>query len=121
MSRREVILRNILSTRLLEQGFNVFLPVFDEGIDLIAHREGDDALRLIQQKSRWGIFHKYMGRNLWLAFPDRDDWYLVPHDDMTAWPEVTGYMDTASWRERGQYHIARMPGALAQRCAPWKL
>ena len=41
MSRREVILRNILSTRLLEQGFNVFLPVFDEGIDLIAPRRGD--------------------------------------------------------------------------------
>lgn len=82
--RQEVILRNVLSTRLLRQGYNVFLPVFDECIDLIAHRESDNDLMLIQQKGRWGIFRKYVGRNIWIAFPDRDDWLLVPHDPMLA-------------------------------------
>ena len=75
--RQEVIWRNALSTRLLPRGYNVFLPVFDEGIDMIAHRKQDNYVKLIQQKCRWGIFWKYLGRNIWMAFPDKDDWSLM--------------------------------------------
>lgn len=116
MSRQEVIHRNVLSTRLLQLGYNVFLPVYDEGIDLIAHRESDDDVRLIQQKSRWGIFRKYIGRNIWLAFPDGGDWYLVPHDAMLDWPEVAGFLATPSWCDGGKYHRVRMSAALRARC-----
>ena len=48
----EIIQRNELTTLLLRQGYEVLLPVYNEGIDLIAYREADDDLKLIQQKSR---------------------------------------------------------------------
>ena len=53
MSATEIIHRNELTTLLLRQGYNVFLPVYDEGIDLIAHREADDDLRGRFEKVAW--------------------------------------------------------------------
>ncbi len=121
MSRREVILRNTLSSALLDLRYNVFLPVFDEGVDLIAHREEDQDVKIVQQKSRWTINKKYAGRNIWIAFPDDDTWYLVPHDDMLNWPEVQNYLRTASWRDNGIYHVARPSRALRLRLEPFSL
>ncbi|MEM6422904.1 MAG: hypothetical protein AAF698_09965, partial [Pseudomonadota bacterium] len=60
--RREVVNRNTLVNRLLADGYNAFLPAFDAGIDLIAHRETDQKLFLVQLKSRWTIGAKYVGR-----------------------------------------------------------
>jgi len=121
MSRREVILRNALSSALLELGYNVFIPVFDEGVDLIAHRETDGDLKIIQQKSRWTVDRKYKGRNIWLAFPDEREWFLVPQDDMLRWPEVQTFLKTRSWRDKGTYHKARPSKALRVRLAPYSL
>ena len=73
MSVVEIIQRNALSSLLLLQGYNVFLPVTDQGIDFIIHRECDDALRLVQQKSRWTIDRKYLGRAIWVAVLNRDN------------------------------------------------
>ena len=121
MSRREVVLRNALSTLLIDAGYNIFLPVFDEGIDLIAHREADGDLKLIQLKSRWTIAQKYIGRGLHIGFIDRGDWFIVPHDEMLAWPEVSGFIETDSWRARGVYHRASLSAALRERCAAFSL
>ncbi len=121
MSRREVILRNALSSALLDLGYNVFIPVFDEGVDLIAHREKDGDIKVIQQKSRWTIDRKYMGRDIWIAFPDDTTWYLVPHDDMLDWPEVEGFLQTRSWQDKGIYHMARPSRALKARVEPFAL
>jgi hypothetical protein len=117
MSSREIILRNSLSTRLLERGYNVFLPSFDEGIDLIAHREDPWDLKLIQQKGRWTILKKYISRSIWIAFPYADEWYLIPHDEMLEWPEVAGFLETVSWKDKGEYHTARPSKVLLARCA----
>ena len=94
MSATEIIQRNELTTLLLRQGYNVFIPVYDEGIDLIAHRELDDDLKLIQQKSRWTIARKYVGRNIWIAFRDRGEWFLAPHDEMVRLGEAAGFTDS---------------------------
>jgi hypothetical protein len=39
----------------LERGFNVFLPVYDRGVDFVLYREGDSLVRKVQLKSRWTI------------------------------------------------------------------
>ena len=36
----------------------------------------------MQLKGRWTIDKKYIGRNIWVAFPDRGVWYVAPHDEM---------------------------------------
>ena len=33
-------------------------------------------------KGRWTIDKKYIGREIWMAFPINDDWYLMRRDDM---------------------------------------
>ena len=102
MSAIEVVNRNILTNLLLDKGYNVFLPVMDRGIDLIAHRETDGDVKLIQLKSRWTINRKYERRNIWIAFPDDGDWYLAPHDWMVG-TAGAGVLSSKSWREGGAY------------------
>jgi len=121
MSADEIIQRNELTTLLLRQGYNMFLPVYDHGIDMIAHRESDDDLKLIQQKSRWTIARKYVGRSIWIAFRDRGDWYLAPHDEMVSLGEEAGYTATPSWTDKGLYHRASMTSDLRERCEKYRL
>lgn len=121
MSANEIIQRNELTTLLLRQGYNVFLPVYDEGIDLISHREADDDLKLIQQKSRWTIARKYVGRNIWIAFRDGREWFLAPHDELVSIGEAAGYTATPSWIEKGLYHRASMTRKLRDLCEKYRL
>lgn len=46
----EVVNRNALVTVALGQGYNVFLPVYDNGIDLILHNEASGDTKLVQLK-----------------------------------------------------------------------
>ncbi len=74
----EVINRNALVIVALKQGYNAYLPVYDHGIDLILHNESTGDTKLVQLKGRWTIDKKYLNRNIWIAFPDSGDWYVVP-------------------------------------------
>lgn len=96
----EVINRNRLVSLALERGYNAYLPVYDSGVDLVLHREADGDTKLVQQKSRWTIDKKYIGRNIWIAFPENDQWYLVPHDELIVMGER--HTETESWK-RGAY------------------
>jgi hypothetical protein len=99
---REVINRNTFVSLALEQGFNVFLPVYDGGVDFILQRESDGKLHKVQLKGRWTIDKKYEGRDIWMAFPIADDWYLVPHDEMVKSAEP-GVLESLSWTKDGLY------------------
>ncbi len=121
MSAIEIIHRNELTTLLLRQGYNVFLPVYDEGIDLIAHRESDDNFKLVQQKSRWTIARKYVGRNIWIAFRDCGEWFLAPHDELVGFGDAAGYTVTSSWTDKGIYHRATMARDLREQCKKYRL
>lgn len=116
MSRIEVKNRNDLTNLLLDNGYNVFLPVVDEGIDLVAHRESDNDVKLIQLKARWGIWRKYAGRGIYIAFRYTGRWYCIPHDLQLTWPETQTFQLTSSWIDKGQYHVPAMSKALSSRC-----
>jgi len=96
----EVVNRNALVTVALNRGYNAYLPVYDNGIDLILHNEASGDTRLIQLKGRWTIDRKYIGRDIWIAFPDRGCWYVAPHDEMMRLGEQ--HTTTESWA-RGTY------------------
>ena len=116
---REVINRNIVISLALDQGFNAFLPVYDGGVDFILYRESDRELRKVQLKSRWTIDRKYMNREIWVAFPIADDWYLMPHDEMYKAGVADGITETASWK-KGSYSRPRLSAASISQCAPYK-
>jgi hypothetical protein len=117
---REVINRNTVVSLALEQGFNAFLPVYDGGVDFILYRENDGELRKVQLKSRWTIDKKYIGRDIWVAFPNGDDWYLMPHDKMVADAETAGTTLTGSWKNDGIYSRARLSVAMIEQCASFR-
>ncbi|HEY8565605.1 MAG TPA: hypothetical protein VIL65_08905 [Beijerinckiaceae bacterium] len=106
----EMANRHLVITRALQHGFNAFLPVVDQGIDLILHREADNRLFKVQLKSRWTIAKKYLGRDLWIAFPgSASDWYLMPHDRMVQAAGALRVTDSQSWIEKGSYSSLPTP------------
>ncbi|CAN5405155.1 hypothetical protein BH10PSE6_BH10PSE6_08570 [soil metagenome] len=114
---REVINRNTVISLALEQGFNAFLPVYDGGVDFILYRESDLEVRKVQLKSRWTIDRKYVGRDIWIAFPIAGEWYLMRHDEMLRDAVSEGVTTTASWINDGLYSRPRMSAAAIKRCS----
>jgi len=115
---REVINRNIVVSLALAQGFNAFLPVYDSGVDFILYQESDGVVHKVQLKGRWTIDRKYVGRDIWIAFPIGANWYLMPHDEMVAIAEVDGAANSRSWLVGGAYSRPRPSKALIAACAP---
>jgi len=94
--------------------------VYDGGVDFILYRESDGELRKVQLKSRWTIDRKYEHRDIWIAFPIGDDWYLIPHDVMVASAKADGIIETASWMNDGSYSRPRPSAVLTVACAPYR-
>ena len=117
----EVVNRNALVTALLGLGFNAYLPVYDCGVDLIAYRDRDGALRPIQLKGRWIIDQKYVGADVWIAFYEAGSWYVAPHDKMVAIGETTGFCSTSSWMVGRAYSCPRMSKTLRAQMEPYRL
>lgn len=121
----EVINRQRLIALVMERGYNAFLPVYDDGIDFILCREdgkgGPADMRKVQLKSRWTIHKKYLGRDIWIAFPDGEDWYLAPHDDLVALGDEAGFTASSSWAQKGTYHRAPMSSHLREVMKNWRI
>jgi hypothetical protein len=70
-----------ISGLLADYGFTAIRLSDDwNGADFLAQHVDGKTLLHVQLKSRLGIYKKYQGKNLWVCFPDRGDWYLYPHD-----------------------------------------
>ncbi len=117
---REVINRNAFISLALEQGYNVFLPVYDDGVDFILHSEEKNETLKVQLKGRWTIDQKYRGRGIWIAFPIADDWYLMPHDEMVVSADAEGVTKSKSWIEGGLYSKPKPSAATIAACARHK-
>lgn len=117
---REVINRNTVVSLALDQGFNAFLPVYDGGVDFILYRESDGLVLKVQLKGRWMIDRKYLGRDIWMAFPIAGEWYVMPHDTMVAFAEAEGVTKTASWIDGGAYSKPRPSKATIAACMPYR-
>jgi hypothetical protein len=105
-----------------DRGYIAYLPVVDEGIDLILLREQPYDLKLVQLKSRWTIDKKYMGRNIWIAFPEGEaTWYLAPHDKFVALAKALGFADgSRSWNEKGGYSRGTLNAALRKKMGKYR-
>ena len=75
-----------------------------QGADFLAvHFNGEDSLK-VQLKGRMEFNKKYNGKDLFIAFPHGDDFYLYPHDKMLNVVLLEqGIEKTASWQDNGHY------------------
>lgn len=103
---REVINRNALVSLALDLGYNAFLPVYDGGVDFILYNEETGDLKKVQLKGRWMIDRKYVDRDIWIAFHDRGNWYLCPHDTLVEHGTTYGFTAQASWTAKNAYSYA---------------
>jgi hypothetical protein len=60
-----------------------------QGADFLAYRINGTTTLKVQLKSRLTIQEKYSGKNIWMAFPHKDHWYLIEHDQLLAKVKLT--------------------------------
>lgn len=102
---------------LADYGFNCIKLADDwQGADFLAyHKDGQQTLK-VQLKGRLSIDKKYMGKDLYMAFPINGSWYLVSHDELVRIVrEMTDALCTDSWQDKGQYNWRRPPQRLVDR------
>jgi hypothetical protein len=110
-----------LAALMADYGYNL-LPLKDDylGADLIGLREGEPPL-MIQLKSRVTVDKKYLGKNLYMAFPNDGLFYVIAHDTLVEIFESRGHLDTDSWKVNGSYSNARPSKALLAELKPFEL
>ena len=97
-----------LASMLADFGFNCIKLSDDwNGADFLAlHKDGKLTLK-VQLKARATIDSKYIDRDLYIAFPENEVWYIVPHDQLIRIVgETTDWLNTKSWTQYGSYSSA---------------
>ncbi len=91
-----------IAARLADYGFNCIKLADDwQGADFLAYHINGTTTLKVQLKSRVTIKHKYRGKDIWIAFPHKGDWYLIEHDRLVKKVgECTRWLDSDSWNVR---------------------
>ncbi len=102
-----------LSALLSDYGYSCIRLSDDwSGADFIAIHTCGDVYR-IQLKGRFGFWKRYQGKDLFMAFRDREEWYIYPHDELLA-EFLEHYELTESWNRGGFSY----PGLSLERTKP---
>jgi len=112
-----------VAAELADFGFNCIKLADDwQGADFLAyHKDGMETLK-VQLKSRVSVHQKYLDKELYLAFPIDNAWYLIEHDQLVALVrENTNWLETESWWKGGSYTAARPNRALFEALQEWRL
>jgi hypothetical protein len=111
-----------ISAVLADYGYVTFRLSDDwQGADFIALHISGSVLR-VQLKSRLAFREDYKGKDLHVAFPHGEHWYLYPHDELL--PKViaaTNIGRTKSWLERGGYSFVGLSADLAPLLAGYRI
>lgn len=94
-----------VASLLADYGFNCIKLADDwHGADFLAyHKDGESTLK-VQLKSRPTIAKKYLGKEIYVAFPISKTWYLIEHDKLVhKVGEDTNWLRTESWKNKGMY------------------
>lgn len=112
-----------IASVLADYGFNCIKLADDwQGADFLAyHKDGTNTLR-VQLKGRLTIGQKYMGKELYMAFPLLDGWCLLKHDFLVSLASVhTPWLNTKSWKVNGLYSSANPSKKLCKALEPYIL
>ena len=100
-----------ISGVLAEYGF-VTLRLTDdwENADFIAQNIDGETLLKVQLKARLTFQQKYIGKSLFIAFPEEEEWYLYPHDEvLDRISEISGLKYSNAWKKSGIRHFKKIP------------
>jgi hypothetical protein len=112
-----------LSAILADYGFTSIRLTDDwQGADFIAsHIDGDTFLK-VQLKGRLTFDKKYLGKDIWVGFPYKGDWFLYPHDKLGKELEKTlNFKNTSSWVDKGAYSYNSISQPTLEKLFKYKL
>ena len=111
-----------IAARLADYGYNCIKLADDwQGADFLAyHIDGTTTLK-VQLKSRLTIDQKY-GKDIWIAFPYKADWYLIQHDDLVhKIQEHADWLKSVSWKDGKKYSSTSVNKGLLESLAENRL
>lgn len=86
---------------LADYGFNCIKLSDDwHGADFLAYHKDHEQTLKVQLKSRLYILRHLIGKDLYMAFPNKDRrlWYLIAHDELVELARLhTPWLDSGSW------------------------
>jgi hypothetical protein len=110
-----------VSAVLADYGFATIRLSDDwQGADFIAqHHDGITFIK-VQLKGRLTFAKKYEGKDLWVCFPYKGEWYFYPHDELLqiAKPAI---QETKSWKNKGAYDYAGLSVKQKEKLEHYKL
>ena len=109
---------------LADLGYNCIKLADDwRGADFLAyHINGRTSLK-VQLKTRLTIAKKYAGKNIYMVFRAKEDWYLIKHESlMKIIGQETNWLNTRSWlKEQGEYNREDPPDKVMRRIRRYRL
>jgi hypothetical protein len=111
-----------VSAVLADYGYITMRLIDDwQSADFIAqHRDGP--FIKVQLKSRMSFGRKYKGKDVYIAFRLRDEWYLYPHDDVLKRVlRLTTIGRTRSWNRNGRYTFPTLTVRMQQVLRGYKI
>ena len=108
-----------VSSLLADYGYSGILLSDDyHGADFLAmHKDGE--IFKVQLKSRVTIDKKYIAKDLYMTFPVKDRWCLIPHDILLTLPAMSVWLNSPSWLEGGVYSNPYISKKLAIALEPY--
>jgi len=93
-----------------------------QGADFIAqHIDGKTFLK-IQLKGRASFDKKYSGRDIYICFCEKDNWYLYPHDEvLELLLKSSNIGESDFWKKKGYWNFPYLTKKLKLLLAPYKL
>jgi hypothetical protein len=121
--QKEIFNFQKLSATLADYGFNCIKLADDwGGADFIAYHVITTRTLKIQLKSRITIGTKYVGKDIWVAFPHKRFWYLIEHVRLVEKiGESTDWLRTPSWLTGNAYSSVSINPTLLNALAENKL
>jgi len=116
-----------VSSILADYGFTTMLLNNDwQGADFIAQNINSDFFLKVQLKGRLTFSKKYIGKDIFIAFPSLiesyQNWYLFPHDDLLSiFLNDFKLGASKSWVEEGLYSFNRLSNKQIELLKQYKL
>jgi hypothetical protein len=100
-----------VSAALADYGYSTIRLQNDwQGADFIAQDHSGSTFLKVQLKGRADLKKKYIGKDICVAFPHDDYWYMYFHDELLAEAQSLGIVvNSDSWITHGSYSWSTPP------------
>jgi hypothetical protein len=108
-----------IAATLADYGYNCIKLADDwQGADFLAYHVNGTTTLKVQLKSRLTIDQKYHGKDIWMAFPHGDYWYLIEHDRLVEKVgKQTDWLTSLSWKDKHGYSSVSINAGLLESLA----